>query len=336
MLLTGHTGFKGVWLSTWLERMGAVLCGFAQAPDTEPSLFRELGSSMESHLGDIRDLSAFSEVCQTFQPQIVIHMAAQALVRQSYQSPVETFGVNVMGTVNVLEAIRHSESVQAVLIVTTDKCYQNQEWVWSYRESDRLGGRDPYSSSKACAELVTEAFRRSFLEGRGVRVATARAGNVIGGGDYALDRLVPDAVRAFTAGRALEIRQPRSTRPWQHVLDPVCGYLLLAEKLFETESGFCEGFNFGPKDEHQVGEVVDQLARCWGEGATVDTALGKQPHEAHRLHLDSSKSRQRLSWKPKLDLQRSVDWSVAFYRSWLRGASVERLLNADIENYLEL
>lgn len=336
VLLTGHTGFKGAWISTWLDLMEAQLCGFALAPDTEPSLSGSLDPFMESHLGDIRNLHSVSAVLGAFQPEIVIHLAAQALVRESYENPVETFAINVMGTTNVLEAARTSNSVQVVLVVTTDKCYENQSWVWSYRENDRLGGRDPYSSSKACAELVTEAYRRSFLESQGIRVATARAGNVIGGGDYARDRLVPDAIRAFTDKSALEIRQPHATRPWQHVLDPLCGYLLLSEKLYETKSGFCEAFNFGPSDEHEVRAVVERLVSGWGKDARVEVSSEVHPHEASRLHLDSSKSRHKLGWRPRLDLQKSVDWSIQFYQSWMRGSSPQELIREDIRRYLEL
>lgn len=335
VLLTGHTGFKGAWLAAWLEKMGATVCGFALAPDVRPSLFEgaQMADRFESRLGDVRDAGLLARVCREFQPEVVLHLAAQALVRASYADPLGTYAVNVMGTANVLEAARHCKTVNSVLVVTTDKCYENQEWLWGYRENDRLGGHDPYSSSKACAELVTDAYRRSFLACEGKLVATARAGNVIGGGDYAADRLVPDAIRAFQQGRPLEIRSPGATRPWQHVIDPLCGYLLLAEKLMAGEAGFAEAFNFGPAGEHTVGQVAERLKLAWGEGAAVEAPPGEHPHEAGRLHLDSSKARRHLDWRPRLDFEDSLNWTVRFYLDWHAGADPWELLAKSIEAY---
>lgn len=338
VLVTGHTGFKGAWLSAWLLQLGAEVCGYALAPHTEPNLFEaaDLGNEIRSHFGDLVEYEPFLKVCHDFQPEILLHLAAQAIVRESYQNPVRTYAVNVMGTAHVLEAARQLSSVRAVLVVTSDKCYENREWLWGYREDEALGGHDPYSSSKACAELVTDAFRRSFFEKEGKLVASARAGNVIGGGDYAADRLVPDAIRAFTARRPLELRSPGATRPWQHVLDPLCGYLLLAQRLLKGEEQFARAYNFGPIDQHPVGQVAEFLAQYWGEGATVETPPGEHPHEASRLHLDSSRARHQLRWKPRLELEEALRQTADFYRRWHQGENPRGLLDSDIEAYLEL
>lgn len=337
VLLTGHTGFKGTWLATWLHTMGAQVLGYSLPPEGEAyGLFRASGleGRIQSHYGDILDHARLQQLAQDFHPELVMHLAAQSLVRKSYAEPVNTYAVNVMGTVHVLEVARQVESIQAVLVVTTDKCYENQEWLWPYRENDRLGGHDPYSNSKACAELVTDSYRRSFLQSQCKWVATARAGNVIGGGDWAQDRLVPDAIRAFSQGQALEVRAPEATRPWQHVLDPLCGYLLLAEKLLAGQARFAEAFNFGPGDEHRVGEVVEHLVQGWGPPASFFTPPGQHPHEASRLHLDSQKARQLLGWEPRLDFAQAVSKTVQFYRNWNCGCDAWQLLCADLAAYL--
>lgn len=337
VLVTGHTGFKGAWLAGWLVQMGAQVCGLALEPEESPNLFDgcRLSERFESHFGDIRHPEVVSRVCTEFQPEFIFHLAAQSLVRASYEKPLETYATNVMGTAHVLEAARQLECLRAVVVVTTDKCYENKEWLWGYRENDRLGGHDPYSNSKACAELVTDAYRRSFLAEQGKLIASARAGNVIGGGDYAKDRLVPDAIRAFRQGRPLEIRSPGATRPWQHVLDPLCGYLLLGEQLLKGDRSFAEAFNFGPAGEHTVGQVAQELVRGWGAGASFEAPPGEHPHEASRLHLDSSKARHHLQWSPRFDFHQSLEATISFYRHWTEGADPWQLMMADISRYTE-
>jgi len=306
--------------------MGAEVCGYALDPPTEPSLFRVLSlhDQLQSVCGDVRDLAALEGAMQQFQPEVVIHMAAQPLVRLSYQNPVETYAVNVQGTVHLLDAVRRTESVRSVVVVTSDKCYDNQEWHWPYREHEPMGGHDPYSSSKGCAELVTAAYRRSFFsperwsEHR-VGVASARAGNVIGGGDWAQDRLVPDIMRAFSAGQPVVIRNPEAVRPWQHVLEPLAGYLSLAERLCDDGAGFAGGWNFGPADSdaRPVSYLVDELAKLWGDGARWEPGAPAKVHEAQLLRLDSSKARAELGWSPHWGLNETlantVDWYKAFY-----------------------
>lgn len=325
ILLTGHTGFKGSWISLWLQSMGARVVGYALAPPTKPSLFEvaDVGKHMISIIADIRDLGRLKEAFIEHQPEIVIHMAAQPLVRYSYIEPVETYSTNVMGVVNLFEAVRSTKSVKAVVNVTTDKCYENREWAWGYRENEAMGGYDPYSSSKGCAELVTAAYRNSyfhpdkFLE-HGVAIASARAGNVIGGGDWAEDRLIPDIMRAISASQPVNIRNPHAIRPWQHVLEPLSGYLLLAQKLYEEGAGFAEGWNFGPNEEDAkpVQWIVENLTAAWGEGATWMLDGGEHPHEAHYLKLDCSKAKARLDWHPRWRLGRALtaiaDWHRAY------------------------
>ncbi|OGS75135.1 MAG: CDP-glucose 4,6-dehydratase [Gallionellales bacterium RIFCSPHIGHO2_02_FULL_57_16] len=326
VLLTGHTGFKGSWLSLWLQSMGAQVVGYALAPPTNPSLFEvaEVGNGMTSVIGDIRDLEHLREVFAEHQPEIVIHMAAQPLVRYSYSEPVETYSTNVMGTVNLLEAVRNTSSVKAVVNVTSDKCYENREWVWGYRENEAMGGHDPYSNSKGCAELVTAAYRNSFFQPSTINhqpspaVATARAGNVIGGGDWADDRLIPDIMRAITQCKPVNIRNPHAIRPWQHVLEPLSGYLLLAQKLYEEGAVYAEGWNFGPNDTDAkpVQWIVERLTKAWGEGASWALDGGDHPHEAHYLKLDCSKAKARLDWHPRWHLADTlgviIDWHRAF------------------------
>lgn len=312
VFLTGHTGFKGSWISLWLQEMGATVTGFALAPNTTPSLFEEarVADGMASIIGDVRDLAALQKAITEAGPEIVIHMAAQPLVRYSYANPVETYATNVMGTVHLLEAIRQAPSIKAVVNVTSDKCYENREWIWGYREIEAMGGYDPYSNSKGCSELVTAAFRLSYFNPadyarHGVALASGRAGNVIGGGDWALDRLIPDIVRAIEEGREVVIRSPHAIRPWQHVLEPLSGYLLLAEKLYTEGAAYAEGWNFGPYDHDAkpVGWIVEQLTQIWGDGAVyrIDPAAATL-HEAHYLKLDCSKAHMKLNWQPRWNL----------------------------------
>ncbi len=288
---------------------------------------------MNHRIGDLRDAASLSRTVEQFQPEIVLHLAAQSLVRKSYRSPVDTYAVNVMGTVHLLESLRHCESVQSCVVVTTDKCYHNQSWVWGYRETDRLGGHDPYSNSKACSELVTDAYRRSFLAAADKLVATARAGNVIGGGDLAEDRLVPDAYRAFSKGEKVTLRNPLATRPWQHVLDPLCGYLLLAEALGSNKTEFAQGFNFGPDSEHSVGSLVELLVDGWGDGVGYQTESDTEFHEAICLHLDSSLARAQLKWRPLLSFEEAAQWTISFYRQRFDGRSARDLVERDLDRY---
>jgi len=320
VFLTGHTGFKGGWLATWLLEMRAEVAGYALKPDTEPSYFTlcGLGELMQSDFGDIRELDGLGRALRKAEPGIVIHLAAQPLVRRSYREPVETFATNVMGTVHVLEAVRRTPSVRAVVIVTSDKCYENREWMWGYREDEALGGRDPYSASKGCAELVTSAFRWSFFggAGRSPAVATVRAGNVIGGGDWGEDRLVADAVRAIQRGQPLVVRNPKSVRPWQHVLEPLAGYLELAERLYTEGDKWAGAWNFGPRDEDAVtvAELATMIMRLWGKGDWEAASEQEAPREARYLKLDCSKARQILRWRSRLTLEEAVRMTVAWYR----------------------
>jgi CDP-glucose 4,6-dehydratase len=322
VFLTGHTGFKGGWLALWLQKSGALVRGYALEPPTSPSLFAaaDVASGMESSIGDIRDLDHLRRELTSFQPEVVIHMAAQPLVRLSYREPIETYAVNVMGTAHMLEAVRACAQVRSVVVVTTDKCYENQEWLWPYRESDRLGGYDPYSSSKAAAELVTASYRSSFFApeeyaNHGVAVATARAGNVIGGGDWALDRLIPDIMRSFAAGAPVPIRHPHAVRPWQHVLEPLRGYLRLAEALYDHGPSYNGAWNFGPSDLEAlpVRQIVERLAALWGEGA--GWVLDEQPHvhEAGQLRLDWSKAASELGWRPVFSIDQALQATAAWY-----------------------
>jgi CDP-glucose 4,6-dehydratase len=344
VLLTGHTGFKGSWLSLWLQSMGAKVIGYALAPPTNPSLFEvaKVGQGMTSIIGDIRDLSHLQKVFTEHQPEIVIHMAAQPLVRYSYLEPVETYSTNVMGVVNLLEAVHHTKSVKAVVNVTTDKCYENREWAWGYRENEAMGGFDPYSSSKGCAELVTAAYRNSYFhpekyQNHGVAIATGRAGNVIGGGDWAEDRLIPDIMRAIASGQSVRIRNPHSIRPWQHVLEPLSGYLMLAQKLYEEGPGFAEAWNFGPNDDDAkpVDWILDNLTKTWGEGASWKLDGGDHPHEAHYLKLDCSKAKSRLRWQPRWSLATAIDQICVWHKAQLAGADMRQLTLMQIQMYVE-
>jgi CDP-glucose 4,6-dehydratase len=339
VLLTGHTGFKGAWTALVLRSLGAEVHGFARSPDDEKSLFvtAQVERDLLHCLGDIRDLSAVHRTVAAACPDLIIHMAAQALVRLSYAEPVETYATNVMGTINVLEAARHSPSVKAIVVVTSDKCYENNEWVWGYRESDRLGGHDPYSNSKACTELVIDAYRRSFFRGdEAARVGSARAGNVIGGGDWARDRLVPDAMRSFLAGESLPLRNPDSLRPWQHVLDPILGYLMLAERLSVGGSIFEGGWNFGPTaaNEVSVERIVDCLVSLWGGAARWHRDGREHPHEATYLKLDCSKALSRLGWRPVIGLEESLRLTVEWYRAFLSGTEMRSVTLSQVNEVL--
>ncbi len=337
VLMTGHTGFKGSWLSLWLQSMGATLRGIALQPPTEPALFAvaRVAEGMEHNIVDIRNFAAVQSQMDEFKPEIVIHMAAQPLVRLSYSHPVETYATNVMGTVHLLEAARHAGTVKAIVNITTDKCYENREWVWTYREDEPMGGHDPYSNSKGCAELVSSAYRRSFLQEAGIAMATARAGNVIGGGDWALDRLVPDILRALEKGESALIRNPHAIRPWQHVLEPLSGYLLLAERLFTYGQLDAEGWNFGPIDEdaRTVQWIVEHLCKNWGGGATWTLQPGDHPHEASFLKLDVSKARQRLEWTPRWTLETALKHITEWHQAWLKGQDMRTFCLCQITQY---
>ncbi len=342
VFVTGHTGFKGSWLCLWLQQMGAEVTGFALAPPSEPSLFEQAGvaQGMNSIIGDIRDVAVIARAMKNAQPEIVIHMAAQALVRYSYDHPVETYGSNVMGQVHVLEAVRQTPSVRAVVNITSDKCYENQEWLWGYRETEPMGGYDPYSSSKGCAELVSAAYRNSYFnparyaEHR-VALATARAGNVIGGGDWALDRLIPDIMRAIMAKEPVSIRSPHAIRPWQHVLEPLSGYLTLAERLYREGIDFAEGWNFGPRevDARPVEWIVARLTTLWGDGANWQLDANPQPHEANYLKLDCAKAMTRLAWQPRWSLEQALRMIVAWHQGHLAGGNMREVTLAQIEDY---
>jgi CDP-glucose 4,6-dehydratase len=342
VLLTGHTGFKGSWLSLWLQSLGAEVTGFALAPAAETSLFdaARLANGMHSVTGDIRDLDALIAVMRAAQPEVVFHLAAQALVRPSYDAPVETYATNVMGTVHLLEAVRHTGSVRAVVNVTTDKCYENREWVWGYRENDALGGYDPYSSSKGCSELVTAAWRSSYFnpaqhERHRTALASARAGNVIGGGDASRDRLIPDVLAAFERGAPVRLRQPHAIRPWQHVLEPLRGYLMLAEQLHESGPRFAQAWNFGPRDTdaQSVQQVVEQMCALWGPGARLEIDDSPQPHEAAWLKLDISKAVAHLGWRPRLSLADALALTIDWSRQHRAGVDPRALTLAQIQAY---
>ncbi len=342
VFVTGHTGFKGSWLSLWLQQLGAEVVGFSQTPPTQPNLFEvaRVGDGMTSMIGDIRDLNALATAMATSQPDIALHLAAQPLVRYSYQNPVETYSTNVMGTVHFLEAVRQTPSVRVAVVITSDKCYENREWVWGYRENEAMGGHDPYSNSKGCAELVTAAYRSSFFspetyDQHQVALASVRAGNVIGGGDWALDRLIPDMIKAFHQEKPVLIRNPHAIRPWQHVLEPLGGYLLLAEKLWLHGAEFVGGWNFGPLDEdaRPVSWIVDRLTTLWGNGASWELDGGSHPHEATYLKLDCSKAKTLLGWQPRLTLADTLEWIVEFYQAYYRGEAAGQIAADQIARY---
>jgi CDP-glucose 4,6-dehydratase len=323
ILLTGHTGFKGSWLMLWLEKMGAEVCGYSLRPNTNPAHYSLLNLNSRSEIEDIRNIIALKKLIQTYQPEIVFHLAAQPIVRYSYANPIETYEINVMGTLNVLEVCRYSPSVKAIVIITTDKCYENKEWVWGYRESDPMGGYDPYSSSKGCVELLINSYRNSYFninnyqKNHSILLASARAGNVIGGGDWAEDRLIPDVMQAALKNKKVQIRNPLATRPWQHVLEPLSGYLMLGQKLLEQNTLFASAWNFGPDDSgnKNVAEILRDLKKIWGK---IDFEVDKNenPHEAGLLKLDCSKANQLLKWKENLTIQETLEYTVEWYKKY--------------------
>lgn len=345
VFLTGHTGFKGSWLALWLSRLGAKVRGYSLDPSTEPNMFQlaDVGKVLEDVRGDIRDCVKLEAAVSDFAPEIVFHLAAQPLVRRSYADPVGTYATNVMGTVHLLEAVRKTTSVRAVVCVTTDKCYENREWVWPYREKDSLGGHDPYSSSKACAEVVSAAYRSSFFAtqtspAHHVALATARAGNVIGGGDWSEDRLIPDLIRGFCAGEPVLIRCPRAIRPWQHVLEPLRGYIMLAERLLTQDGRHESAYNFGPAegDTWPVERIANKLVDLWGKGARWKRDAGPGVHEAHFLRLDASKARAELGWEPRLKIETALEWTVAWYQVWKHGRDMAEFTGKQIDQCLKL
>lgn len=344
VFVTGHTGFKGSWLCLWLHSLGAVVTGYALPPHTVPSLYEIAGLDglINSITGDICDYESLEKAVSASAPEVVIHLAAQSLVRKSYLAPIETYRVNVMGTASLFEAARNCRGVRAIVNVTSDKCYENREWLWGYRESDSLGGHDPYSSSKACSELVTSSYRAAFFDpseygDHGVGIASARAGNVIGGGDWAEERLVPDCVRAILERKTIAIRNPVAVRPWQHVLQPLSGYLLLAQKLCEDGPKYSGGWNFGPSDGDvkTVEWLVKRICELWGEEASYESDTGDHPHEALKLKLDCSKAIAELGWGPRWQLERTVDSIVEWTKAYQRGEDMKTLCLKQIAEYID-
>ena len=342
VFLTGHTGFKGSWLSLWLDRLGASVTGYALDPPTQPSLFEqaEVSGVLRSICADIRDFPRLKSSVAECRPEVVIHMAAQSVVRRGYEDPIETYSSNIMGTVHLLEAVRQLGQPCVVVNVTSDKCYENREWIWGYREDDAMGGHDPYSNSKACAELVTSAFRNSYFQaedfgGHRTTVASARAGNVIGGGDWTADQLIPDLMRAFLAGEPCLIRNPSAIRPWQFVLEPLRGYLLLAERLAEDPGRFASAWNFGPAeaDAKPVSWIGDQLVQLWGDHAFWIEDAGMHPRESHYLKLDASKARTCLNWHPSVPLNLALEWIVEWYHAFQAGDNLGHVTRTQIERY---
>ena len=339
VFVTGHTGFKGSWLCMWLHALGAQVKGFALEPPTSPSLFNvaRVAELVESEIGDILNLERVTLSILNFQPEIVIHMAAQPLVRYSYYAPIETYATNVLGTAHVLEAAKKCNSAKAVVSVTTDKCYENKEWVWAYREDEPMGGHDPYSSSKGCAELVTASYRKSFYEEKGIGLASVRAGNVIGGGDWATDRLIPDILRAFEKNESVSVRSPNAIRPWQHVLEPLCGYLKLAELLYMNPNKYGEGWNFGPNeiDARPVSWILDHMVDAWLNKAswTLD-GQANHPHEASYLKLDISKAKSKLGWQPTWSLEESLKKIIDWHAAWLNKNDMQAFSLEQINQFL--
>src|SRR5688572_18803592 len=343
VLITGHTGFKGSWLSLWLQCLGANVVGYALDPPTEPNLFKtaKVAEGMSSIAGDVLNKDSLQSVIAKHHPEVVFHLAAQSLVRESYKNPVQTFSTNVMGLVHLLESVRLVGGVRAVVCVTSDKCYQNREWVWGYREDEPMGGYDPYSSSKGCSELVAAAYRNSFFNEseysrHEVAVATARAGNVIGGGDWAKDRLLPDLIQSVVSGKDIVLRNPHAIRPWQHVLDPLAGYLMLAESLYKHGPRFSEAWNFAPAESHTVSQVVGQLLSLWGSQVSARHDQSRQPHEDPYMILDSTKARVKLEWKPLLDLRASLSWIVEWVKRLQTGADMRSVTESQIKAYMDM
>lgn len=338
--ITGHTGFKGSWLSLLLNRLGAEVYGYALSPPTNPSLFEqaEVTKEISSTIADVRNLDNLKKSLTDIQPEIVLHLAAQSLVRESYTDPVTTFETNIMGTVNILEAVRNLQSVKALIVVTSDKCYKNKEQDNGYVETDELGGHDPYSNSKACAELIIDSYQSSFFSSlKNINIASVRAGNVIGGGDWAVDRLIPDLIRSFISHQQTRIRNPSAIRPWQHVLDPLSGYLLLAEKLASTPA-FSGAWNFGPNisDAKPVAWIADELTQRWGNDAHWTMDDNEHLKETHTLHLDSSKARNTLGWSPRLHLDQALEWTLDWYKAYSRNESMQSFTESQIQHYLKI
>ncbi|WP_108869602.1 CDP-glucose 4,6-dehydratase [Aquimarina aquimarini] len=345
VLITGHTGFKGSWLCILLNKLEANVSGYALNPPTEPSLFveAEVEKSITSYIGDVRDYEKFLEVIQKSQPEIVIHMAAQPLVRDSYKIPIDTYAINVMGTVHVLEACRNTPSVKSIVNVTTDKCYENKEWYWGYRENEPMGGYDPYSNSKGCSELVTSSYRSSYFNPKdydqhGVALASARAGNVIGGGDWANDRLIPDFIKAIAKGEKIKIRSPYAIRPWQHVLEPLSGYILLAEKLYNDGVDYAEGWNFGPEDSDakNVEWIISKICALWGEDSSYEIDNLNKLHEANYLKLDCSKAKSKLDWNPRWDIETTLKLIVDWNKAYLNSDDIRKRTEEEINQYFQL
>jgi CDP-glucose 4,6-dehydratase len=344
VLITGHTGFKGSWLCLLLNELGADVYGYALPPKSKPNLFSEaqINKIVTSYTGDIRDFENLKDVLNQTQPEIIIHMAAQAMVMESYKNPRETFEINIMGTVNLLEAVRTTKCVKAIINVTTDKCYENKEWHWGYRENEPMGGYDPYSNSKGCSELVTSSFRSSFFNSskyadHGVAVASARAGNVIGGGDWSDDRLIPDFIRAMSNGQNVKIRSPHAIRPWQHVLEPLSGYLSLAVKLFSQGPNYAEGWNFGPDegDAQNVEWITKTICKLWGDGATYCIDKNPHPHEANYLKLDCSKAKAELGWAPKWNIESALSSIVNWHKAYLKNENICEVMTRQIRDYFQ-
>jgi CDP-glucose 4,6-dehydratase len=337
VFLTGHTGFKGGWLSLWLSSLGSVVKGYALDPPTTPSLFNEakIDKLIDSRIGDIRDQETLHKSIVEFAPDILIHMAAQPLVRHSYVAPIDTYDINIIGTAKVLEAARSCTNLKAILNITTDKCYENDGRITGYVETDSMGGHDPYSSSKGCAELVTSAYKRSFLQNQGVGLASVRAGNVIGGGDWASDRLIPDILRSFEKGESVVIRNPKSTRPWQHVLEPLSGYLILAQKLYKDRELYAEGWNFGPdeQDVRPVSWILDRMIAQWPNSSwQLDNK--PNPHEASCLKLDITKAKSKLGWQPIWSLSHALDRIIFWHKSWLNKEDMRAICLTEIKEYM--
>ena len=342
VFITGHTGFKGSWLCLWLYLLKADITGFALKPPTNPNLFGlcKIDKLTTSITSDVRDYKSLAKAIKAVRPDIIIHMAAQSLVRESYKNPVDTYSINVMGTVNLFEAVRNTDGVKAVINVTTDKCYENREWFWGYRENEPMGGYDPYSNSKACSELITSAYRNSFFNPKnynshGVGIASVRSGNVIGGGDWSADRLMPDCVRALLDKKRIVLRNPNAVRPWQHVLEPLSGYLLLAQKLYNNGPKYSEGWNFGPDegDAKPVEWIVKKICEKWGQNASYKIDKGEHPHEAHYLKLDCSKAKEKLGWYPRWNLEKAIDSVIEWTQAYQENKDVIKACLKQIEEY---
>lgn len=340
VLVTGHTGFKGSWLCLWLRKLGAEVIGYALNPPTQPSLFHigNIDQDISSIIGDIRDYDHLMKTIKKYKPEVVFHLAAQPLVRESYINPIETLQTNIIGTANLLDIVRLTKNIKVVINVTSDKCYDNKEWSWGYRETDPMGGYDPYSCSKGCSELITNSFRQSYFKDEKIYIASARAGNVIGGGDWAEDRLVPDIIRSLLRNQSPKIRNPYAVRPWQHVLEPLCGYMTLAEKMYFEGEKFSQPWNFGPDDDHiiNVGDITNRIIEQWGGERKISYDGGDHPHEAQLLKLDCSKVKHELGWYPILNMTETLEWTVDWYKAYKEKKDIKKLTLRQIEMYEKL